>query len=217
MRTFIGVLLCVGSMLLAACGDDSAGGDGGHRAAAEVGPCELLSNDLLAAHFSLPQDDTIRRQPSKYSPHPLCMVSWKKPGAADMSVRQQAEMRDYLQKKMRGEGASKPIDRSSSEVTLTVFRPRFDSQEAALVGFNSAMRRLESGVRTEVADTQINFQADLEPVDGIGDRARWAPRLNQLSLVSGRDIFHLTVNTGADKATHRALAESLARDLLASF
>ncbi len=200
------IALC--GLMLVACGDDSSSASG------DADPCALLSNSLLDAHFPVPDPGQVNRSPSRYSPHPLCMVTWEKANAAELQAEYDEEMTAYMKRKMQGEKVDLPAMRTRNEVTLTLYTPLFDSEQAAQSGFNSAMRMLQAGTRSQVADTQINFQADLETVSGVGDEARWAARLNQLSIVDGRRILHITVDTGADKARHLALAKALAQDLL---
>lgn len=238
MHTKIPALVTLAALLLAGCGDaedkaagpSTRGADSTDRVASEAparrrgaasadaqAPCAILDDELLRAHFDIPDGTEITRSPSQYSPHPLCTVSWAKPDAAERQAQQQAAMMEYMQRKMQGEDVQMPSFRTANEVSLTLYAPPFDDAASALRSFDNAMKRLAQGITTEVNDEEYTFQADLEPVDGVGDKAAWVPRMSQLSVVSGNHIFHVGVNTGAeddgDLETAKALAVAIAGEL----
>jgi hypothetical protein len=176
-------------------------------------PCQILDDALLRPAFDLAADVEITRSPSRHSPHPLCTVSWPKPNAAELEAEQGARMMEYMQKKMAGEDVEMPSFRTTNEVSLTLYEPAFDDGRAARSGFDSAMKRLSDGVTGSHEDVEITFQADLVPVAGVGDDARWAAKMRQLSVVDDRRIFHLTVNTGAEHDAELDTAKGLARQV----
>lgn len=176
-------------------------------------PCEILDDALLRPVFDLAADVEITRSTSRYSHHPLCTASWPKPNAAELEAEQGARMMEYMQKKVAGEDVEMPSFRTTNEVSLTLLEPAFDDARAARSGFDSAMKRLSDGVTGSHEDVEITFQADLVPVAGVGDDARWAAKMRQLSVVDDRRIFHLTVNTGAEHAAELETAKQLARQV----
>jgi hypothetical protein len=76
------------------------------------------------------------------------------------------------------------------------------------------MKILSEGITREHKGVEITFQADITPVDGVGDKAAWAAKLRQLSVADGRRMFHLTVNTGADREQELVKAIAVAKDLV---
>lgn len=178
-------------------------------------PCEILDDELLAAVFEVPAGTEISRSPSRHSPHPLCTVTWPKPNAAEIDEQRAARMMEAMQARMRGEEVEMPSFRSENEVSLTLYEPPFDDPPAARSAFESAMRSLAGGITGSHEDVEVTFQADLVPVEGVGDEAMWAAQLRQLSVVDGRRILHVAVNTGAEFEADRAKAEEVARRVAA--
>jgi hypothetical protein len=196
-------------IVLAGCSENA----GSQASSAQPQPCDLLTDALFRKHFDVDQGAAIIRQPSKYSPQPLCTASVPKPNAAELEQRQQAEMAEYLKRKMRGEDVSLPSVRTDYEVTLTLLEPA-ESADQAASNFDSAMRMLNKGVTGGNEEVEVTFQADTVPVSGIGDQAVWADKLHQLSVQHGRQIMHVTVNTGDGLKADQAKARAIASDLL---
>lgn len=193
-----------------------AGSRAERRAADSAAACEILGDAMIRGRLGLGEDVTLERTPSRHSPHPLCTASWAKANAAELEQERGRLMTDYMQRKMRGEDVPMPSFRTSDEVSLTIFSPAFASGAQAIAGFDAAMQRLSEGVTTTVGDTEFTYQADVEPVSGIGDKAMWVPEMRQLSFVSGNRLLHLTVDTGSDLAEELATARKLAEDVIAA-
>jgi hypothetical protein len=109
-----------------------------------------------------------------------------------------------------------PSFRTTDEVSLTLYSPTFESRSQALAGFDAAMKRLSDGVTTSAGDVEFTYQADVEPVSGVGDKAMWVPKMRQLSVVSGNQLLHLSVNTGRELDAELATARALAEDVIAA-
>jgi hypothetical protein len=178
----------------------------------DIAPCELLDEALLNAHFEIAQGTAITREPSRHSPFPLCTATWPKPNAAEIEQQGAKRMQEWVMQ--RGDRGPMPIIRTENSVSLTIYQPAFRSRDQAIAEFDNAMAGLEKGIRASHEGTEVEFQADLTPVSGVGDKAMWAPSMRQLSVVSNTRIFHVGVNTGAERdqelATARALATQLA-------
>ena len=233
-RTVFFALLC--PLLLAGCGEaaqdspapaSSTSPDAGEQIAkdilkeAGVEPadpalaCEILDDDLVRAHFDV-GDAEITRNPSKYSPHPLCTVSWPKPNAAELEAKSREAMSDYLQRKMKGEDVKMPSFRTTNEVSLTIVKDAFASPEDTITAFDGAMRMMSEGITRTVGEQEVSFQADVEPVDGVGRKAMWSPKLSQVSVATSNRIFHVTVNTDGDQESSKEKAIRIARDVAAA-
>lgn len=230
------LVLAASLVLLASCGDSGepdpspvtmqgageALAPSGKAAAAATGPadvdpCSVLTDELLQAHFTIAPDTPINRRLSDYSPHPLCTVTWRKADADEIEARRGEAMNEYIMAKARGEKVSIPNFRTDDEMSLTLYQPLFESPGAAQGGLDQAMSVLQKGVSASHKGVEATFQADVVPVAGVGDKAAWAAKLRQLSVASGRRLFHVTVNTGAEREqeleTARAVAGSLAERL----
>ncbi len=187
--------------------------DGARRAQAEsdLDPCTLLSDEVIRGQFESAAGATINRRPSDYSMHPMCVMSWRKPDADEIEARTAAAMNDYLQRKMRGEQVKMPSFATENEVTLTLFQPLFDDTAAAIASFDQAMSVLQRGVKGNSGGVEVSFQSDVTPVQGVGDKASWAVGMRQFSVVQGRRIYYITVNTGARPSAEEARALALAK------
>jgi hypothetical protein len=198
-------------LILSACGDS---GGGGGATVTSRDPCEVLSDALLARHFTIPEGAEISREPSKYSPHPLCTVNIPKPNAEELQKQYDEAIGKWMQEKMQGKDVKRPSISPNHNITLTLLKPA-ESPAQAMAQFDSAMRMLQEGVTGGTEETQVTFQADVEPVDGIGDKAMWAQKLYQLSIVQGPQILHITVNSGEGREQDIAKAKAIAADILA--
>jgi hypothetical protein len=178
----------------------------GVEPASGAGPCEILSDGLIRAHFDIASEVEITRESYDYSPHPLCTVRWPKPNAAEIEAGTGEAMQEYMRKKMAGEDVKMPSFVTTDEVSLTLLKTVFDSGDVALASFDSAMKILSDGMTRKHKDVEVTFQADVTPVEGVGDKAMWAEKLHQLSVLSGRRIFHLGVKTGSDNDADTAKA-----------
>jgi len=185
----------------------------GRAPSTDTTPCEILDDEFVRAHFAIDTGVEITRSPSKYSPHPLCTVSWPKPNATEIQKESAAAMSEYMVKKARGENVEMPSFRTTDEVTLTIYEPVHDTPENAMTTFDAAMKLLSEGITRSHEDVEVTFQSDLTPVDGIGDKAMWAEKMRQISVVDGLQIYHVTVNTGAEPGTELEKAKAIAKDI----
>lgn len=189
----------------------------GTTASTSTEPCEILDEGLVRASFEIGPAVEIVRTPSKYSPVPLCTARWAKPDAEGIEQKRAELMSDYMTRKMKGEDVDMPSVRTENEVSLTLREKPADSPEQAMAMFDSAMKMLSEGITRSHEGTEVTFQADLTPVDGVGRKAMWAPRLRQLSVVDGSRIFHVVVNTGAEPEAElekaKAVASKVAQEL----
>ena len=108
-----------------------------------------------------------------------------------------------------------PIPHLEHEVRLTFAGKSFKDAAAAQAGYDALMVTLKEGVTAE-AEYQgtkkkhtFKVQYDHE-VAGVGEKAAWAPKLKQLTFVSGRHIMHLNVDLG-DPAENERMAVELAQ------
>jgi hypothetical protein len=205
-------------VMLAGCGssDPSGNGNSVNVAPADVNPCDILGDKVLHAHFSIADGTVIERSKSKHSMHPLCTASWKKPNAAELEKKSSEAMMEYIRKKSRGEDVKIPITRTTNEVTLTLNKSLFENASAAQAALDSSMKVLSEGITRKHNGVEVTFQADVIPVEGVGDKAAWAAKLRQLSVADGKRVFHLTVNTGGDREQELIKAKELAQDLVKS-
>ena len=136
------------------------------------------------------------------------------PDLVEIEAETATKMQEYMQKKMAGEDVKMPDFKTNDEASLTLVRPVFDDEAAAMSAFDSSMKMLSEGVSASHEGVTATVQADITPVNGIGDKAMWAAKMRQLSVVSGRQIIHVGVRTGAGAEADLATAQAMASDLL---
>ena len=180
---------------------------------AAVDPCAILNETLLRSHFG---EVTATFKPGRpTAPHPLCTASWPKPDAAKLEEERATQMSAYVAAKVRGEDVKMPSFATDNEVSLTLRKKSFKDQETAESAFDSAMRVLEHGIpATKDRPAITRFTTPVEPAAGVGRKAAWAPRMNQLSVLSGTQIFHVAVKVG-DKEENLAKARAIALEIAA--
>ena len=180
--------------------------------ATEIDPCAILDEELVRAHFEIGEAELTSRQ-STSTHHPLCRVAWAKPDAAEIEKKAQEGMAEYIKAKARGEDAKMPSFQTENEVHLTVNFPPSETSEGAAASFGSAMQVLEQGIQDrDNPDAPPKFKYDTVLVEGVGENARWAPKLSQLSVQSGLYVFHVGVRTG-DPEVNKEKAMALAADI----
>lgn len=227
MKRWIGSTLALALVIgLAGCGEsgtadaDEAATERvakatGAEPAMDDAPCEILSDDLIGSHFDLAGAE-INRSPSEYSPHPFCTASWPKPNAAEIQKRREEMRVERIRKRMQGEEVE-PLPRARDEVSLTINRNPFDDRDEAIAAFDRAIRVLTEGmtVETDAGSTETPTY-DVEPVEGVGLKAMWVPRLHQLSVATAERIFHVGVRVDGGLEREREKAKALARDIAAT-
>jgi hypothetical protein len=208
----------------------------------EPDPCALLTDEVVRSALDVPEAVTLEQRSSLPVARPYCSYTWDKPNAAEIQQEiqriQQERVQEMMQKMRSGKQVQAFADlgmelpSTSNRVALN-FAPPSESADQARAMFESGMALLQDGItqtvdvdqntegvpeqaRREIDGQEVTIQADLEEVEGIGDDARWAPRLNQLSVLDGTRILHLTVEMDVDRSVNLEKAKTLMGALLRS-
>ena len=203
-------------------------------------PCALLTDAVIRSVFSVPADATIENPPTRNPVRATCTYIWDKPNAdeirQEIQALQQQRVRDMMKQARRGKIGQGMMDmamnmpRVENRVHLNFGNPA-ESPAAARATFDSAIQMLERGlthtievdedtpgttraVREHLNGQEVTFQASATPVEGLGDAARWIPRLNQIAVLDGQRILFLTVEIEVDRDVNLEHAKRLARALL---
>ena len=198
-RSFVAIL----TLLMVACGGEQADsrtpqnepeGDevpAGSTAESALGSradmtsekvCEVLKSGVLNGVLDVNEESWTYRPASEYVPQALCTAN-----------------------------AQSPDGSSSYEVGLMIMKTDFESPAAAVESLESTVRSLTEGMTIEVAGKEHTTQVTFEPfMDGVGDQAAWAPKLNELSVADQGTRFAVTVQGTGDNAENRAKAVELA-------
>ncbi len=178
--------------------------------------CEALGSGALQDVFGDGAGAAELRPGSKYVPHGLCTATWDKPDAEAL----QAASTQYEMNRMMAKATGKPFEEpeppsSRFTVSLTLINQAFDSSEAAIASLEDAVQRLTEGVTVEVRGKEHTTQVDFDDwIDGLGDRAIWAPKASELSVADSGYRYAISVTGYAEGDDNRERAEQLARRLI---
>lgn len=226
MRCFyriVGVSL-ISCFPLLACGGDSETADvpEKHAKAAVSGDvvtdaCAVLTADLLQGVFDI-GDAELSFRPGSNKANPSCLATWPVANVEEVKAEGAKVLQDYMIAKMAGEKdvGPIPIPHLDHEVRLTFAGKEFKDAAAAQAGYDSLMATMEEGVTAEVEHQGVKkkhtFRVEYDhEVEGVGEKAAWAPKPNQLTFVSGRRIIHLNVDTDDLEENERMAIETANR------
>lgn len=145
--------------------------------------CDVLKSGVLDEVFDVSEDAWNYRPASKYVPQALCTATGRSQDGS-----------------------------SNYEVSLMIMKSAFDSPAAAVESLESTVKSLSEGMTIEAGGKTHTKQVEFEPfLDGVGDQAAWAPKLNELSVAHEGTRFAVTVTGVGDNAENKARAIELAR------
>jgi hypothetical protein len=153
--------------------------------------CDLLRSGILTDAFGAAAPSVSFTPGSRYVPNVLCTARW--------------------------DGAKSAAAGSGHEVSLTILDRSYASPAAAVASLESSVAELSKGVTVEVQGRKHTSRVEFEGwVDGVGDKAAWAPKPRELSVAHGGVRFALAVRGFGDAAEDRARAIDLARRVAAA-
>lgn len=145
--------------------------------------CEIMKSGILNEAFESNEESWNYRPASEYVPQALCTATGRSPDGS-----------------------------SSYEVSLMIMRADFQSPAEAVASLEGTVKSLTEGMTIQAGGKEYTKQVEFEPfIDGVGDQAAWAPKLNELSVADEATRFAVTVTGFADNAENKAKAIELAR------
>ncbi len=219
------VLSLISCLPLVACGGDSETATQADQPAratssveATIDPCAILTAYLVKNTFNV-GDAELSFRPGSSKANPSCVASWPVPSAEEVQAEADQAMKDYMMAKVAGEKdlGPMPVPHLQHEVRLTFAGKEFKDAAAAQAGYDALMVTLKEGVTAEAeyqgTKGKHTFKVEYDhEVEGVGESAAWAPKLRQLSFVSGRQILHLHVDLG-DPAENERMAVKAAKSI----
>ncbi len=185
--------------------------------------CAVLTASLVRTTLGLPASVQLQKK-DEHGMFPMCTYSWPNPNAAKQMAayrkHEQAQMQKMIAHMGQHKGAQDLVDMVSrpppnrDRVSLTLVGDQSSSAEAARKSFEASQRQVNQGIKGTVdaggTSQKVTFRIKNHPVTGVGDEARWSPRMAQLSVVAGTHIFHVIAQTQAKRAADLADAKKLA-------
>ncbi len=180
--------------------------------------CSVLRGGVLREVFGAEAGAAELSPGGPFVPHGLCTATWDKP---DADALREARTRHQVEK-MKASMGKRSFDEPTPpapnySVSLTLLMERFDSPAAAVTSLENAVKQLTEGITVEVAGRKRRTQVDFDDwIDGLGDRAIWAPKMSELSVANNGYRFAIGVSGFGDADVNRERAEALARRLIGS-
>ncbi|WP_304238737.1 hypothetical protein [Jiulongibacter sediminis] len=189
-------------------------------------PCDFLSKEEVIETFDI-EDGIEITQNSSYG---VCSFSWE---VASEKASEEESINSILEAARSGNisSAVSQISKGSYSVGLNFSTLNSKSKEEARQGYERIIQRLTEGIKVSketvkdkmeemgldgdaadkyLTDENLTYKNDQwEEVDGIGEAATWSSKTSQLTVLSGIDVFFLTVKAG-DKEKSLEMARKLA-------
>ena len=188
----------------------------------DVAPCEMLTEAMVRDYLQ-PGDVEISGEQDTAGKGVYCQYKWSYPLSDE--ERQQAGQRqmEWITAKAEARSKGEPIPdapkfpNTDSNVFFNVLKP-FENAQTGSTSFDMLVQRLTDGIKVKTEELgDVEFKGgDLVMVEGLGDKAFWDPKSNQVSVLTGVQLFHLKVRLAGGKDS-RADAERIAADLVKRF
>jgi len=183
--------------------------------------CDMLRSGIVSDVFGVDDSLVTYRPGAKFIPHPLCTARWDYPNKAELEAACKEEMTAHTQRRVAAVLAREDFDEEmpgciyldhATEVSLTITNMSFDSDAAAVESLESSVAQLEKGLTITVQGKERTTQVDFDDwMDGVGDKAAWAPKHSELSVAADGVRFAVAVRGTGDKSTNQELAIEVAR------
>ncbi len=177
--------------------------------------CDVLRSGVLLDVFGSAADAAVLEPAASYMPQAMCTAAWDKPNREELELaRADYDSRQVSAMIQRREFDEPPPPGPGFEVTLTIINRRYDSAEAAVTSLEGTVTSLTVAGTVYTRDREDSPPLVFEGfIDGVGDRAGWAPRLNELSAAYAGVRYAVAVRGFADEAENKEMAIELARRL----
>jgi hypothetical protein len=179
--------------------------------------CAVLTEAMLRQHLGIGAEVAIEQRRSANTAHPHCSYSWNTLSEAEKQKRQAELVRVMMERMKGGKVAEGLMDvamqSGDEEAHLTLLARPAPSPEAAQQNLQTSREMMAKGVKSKVLEQEIEVKVSAETVTGVGDAAYWSPQMNQLSVASGRQLFHVGVKAREDDRNLEQ-AKALARAII---
>lgn len=189
-------------------------------------PCDFLSLDEIKETFSLDQDIKVTQN----NDYGICSYSWE---IASEKTSEEDNINAILNAAKTGNiaNAVSGISQGYYSVGFNFSTIEASTGAEAKAGYERIIKRLSEGIKVSketvskkmeemgldsraaeeyLTEENLTYKNDQwTEVNGVGDAATWSSKTNQLTVLSGTDVFFLTVKAG-DKAKSQEMAEKLA-------
>ena len=175
--------------------------------------CDVLRSGVLLEVFGDGAEAATYRAGSKFIPHYLCSAMWNKPNYEELDAAHQKYEMDKAMAKVKKQEFDRPKPPPSSyRVSLTIVDQEFASPEAAVESLEGTVATMSEGMSVEVDGKEHKVQMEFgDWVDGVGDRAIWAPKANEMLVAHAGVRYAVAVSGFEDAAENQVQAIELAK------
>jgi hypothetical protein len=185
-------------------------------ASSSTGPCELLTEDMVRAAFSIPAETDVEHRPNQAN---YCGYTWKKANAAELKKEKQKLIQEQIKRMTAAKNAkerkaamaaatAQPKEHAAAHISLP--RKKFKSNADAKSAYASAVVGLKKGFTTA---TGTDGEFETQEVSGVGDAAHWSTKMKQLTVLLGSRLFHVGVDLEPDANQNLEHAKKLAIEI----
>lgn len=181
-------------------------------------PCELLTEAIVRKHLELAEDVEMNQRLSKPGGFPHCSYNWSTLTPEEEKERN-AELAKRAIASAKSKGAGQGIvDMAMSQNSGTgsahlTMAKEMDSEAAAIGALASARTFMENRAKTKADKNGVDFTSPFVDVEGVGAKAHYSNKQQQLSFVHGKRLFHLGVKSHAE-GNGQELAKTIANEIL---
>lgn len=198
----------------------------------ERAPCDYISEATLREVFSVENTTEITKS-DKYG---VCSYAWDGLNEAERKVADEEMTNVMIAAVTSGKMPdTKDLQKGKFSVSLNFTNAKITTSAQAASTYETINKRMSEGVtvsadqvkeRTkgksvsdkaidDVVGEGITFKGGTRTdVNGVGNAATWDDKLKQLTVLSGTDIFFITVNAGGDEALAMQKSKEVAKEII---
>jgi hypothetical protein len=170
-----------------------------------VEPCSLIGSSFIK---NLMNNDRIIVISKKYAVSTSCIYDWEKSNADEINKKN-----DSIKAAAEKNKQIPHVLNKFNNITIT-FEKRYKTPEEAATEFNKMIQNLEKGVTTDTKGLKQLVTAKFDKkADNIGDMNGWSSQLYQLSVKSGRYLYHIKVSASNDMEQNFEISKKIAEEI----
>jgi hypothetical protein len=170
-----------------------------------IEPCNLLGSSFIK---DLMKNDQIIVVSKKYAASTSCIFDWLKSNVEEINKKNE-ELEAIAEKNSQ---TARLINKYNN-ITIT-FEKRFSNSEEAETEFNKMINNLEKGITTDTKGLKQLVTAKFDrKAENIGDINAWSSQLYQLSVKSGKYLYHVKVSVSDNMDENFEISKKIAEEL----
>lgn len=195
-------------------------------------PCDYISEAMIREIFSVENTTEI----TKSDQYGVCSFTWDGLSEAARKVADEEMQNTMIAAVTSGKMPDmKALQKGQFSVSLNFTNAKVTTSAQAASTYDAINKRMSEGVTVsadqvkeqtkgknisdkavdDVVGEGITFKGGTRTdIDGVGNAATWDDKLKQLTVLSGTDIFFVTVNAGGDEALAKRKSEEMAKEII---